>query len=73
MRVTIAALNCCDNLGDAMAEIIRLQDHKRNASEGDYPIITKVVDGEIVECVNFDTLTSAQYSKYLSQFPDIKI
>ena len=52
-----------------MSEVVHLED-RRCKDKGDYPIIKKMVDGEIIECVNLDTLTPAQYSKYLSQFPD---
>lgn len=51
-----------------MSDVIRFQDHKRKANNDDYPIIKKIVDGEVIECVNLDALSPAQYQKYLSQF-----
>jgi hypothetical protein len=57
--------------GSAMSELIRLNEHQRSASKNRrYPIIQKIVDGELIECVNLDELTPAQYEKYLSQFPE---
>jgi hypothetical protein len=53
-----------------MSEVVHLGDRKRKAHGNDYPIIKKIVDGEIIECVNLDALTPAQYKKYLSQFPE---
>jgi hypothetical protein len=54
-----------------MSEVIRLDERKSKTNKyGDYPIIRKIVDGEIIECVNLDALTPAQYAKYLSQFPE---
>jgi hypothetical protein len=54
----------------AMSEVVRLEDRRRNANNGDYPIIKKMVVGKLIECVNLDTLTPAQYAKYISQFPE---
>lgn len=49
-----------------MADIIRLEDRKytlRRSSDG---IIRKIVDGEIVECVNLDAMTPSQLAAYFA-------
>jgi hypothetical protein len=53
-----------------MSEIIQFQPRKRKTSHGDCPIIEKIVDGKIIECVNVDDLTQIQRSKYFSQGVD---
>jgi hypothetical protein len=52
-----------------MAKIISLEDRKQQRSRGS-AIIQKVIDGEIVEYVDFDFLSLAQQSAMLSRiFP----
>jgi hypothetical protein len=49
-----------------MAEIISFEDHKQQRSR-DSSIVEKVIDGEIVECVNVDALTAIEQQKFLSR------
>jgi hypothetical protein len=49
-----------------MAEIIKLDDRKRRPQRERYPTIKKIVDGEIIECVNIDALPSESLSKFLA-------
>jgi hypothetical protein len=53
-----------------MAEIIQFNDRKGQASPGNSKIIKKLVDGEIVECTNFDALTATQQLSFLSRLSD---
>jgi ABC-type transporter MlaC component len=48
-----------------MSNIVQLADRRRAISQNNQ-IIKKLVDGEIVECVNLDSLTPAELSKYFS-------
>jgi hypothetical protein len=49
-----------------MADIVQFAPRKRKPNSVDYPIITKVVDGKIVECVNVDALSLAQRARYFA-------
>jgi hypothetical protein len=49
-----------------MAKIISFEDRKQQRSRGS-SIIQKVIDGEIVEYVDFDFLSLAQQSAMLSR------
>lgn len=48
-----------------MAEIISLEDRKRMKRHPDQQIIKKVVNGQIIECVNIDALPLELQSSYL--------
>jgi hypothetical protein len=47
-----------------MGEVVSLEERRRKTSEASYPIIRKVVDGEVIECVDVDALSPAQYAKW---------
>ena len=44
-----------------MSKVVKFIDYRNKNSADGIPVIQKIVDGRIVECVNFDILTSAQY------------
>jgi hypothetical protein len=50
-----------------MSDVIQLKDRRRETKQKN--IIKKIVNGEVVECVNIDALTPDQFSKYFSQAP----
>jgi hypothetical protein len=50
-----------------MAQITQFKDHKRHSASSNYQTIERVVDGEIIEYINFDALTPAQQAEL---FPD---
>jgi hypothetical protein len=49
-----------------VADIISFAERKLQRDKGAYPIVKKEVEGEVIECVNVDSLTSEQRSKYFS-------
>jgi hypothetical protein len=49
-----------------MSNIIQFKEYKRRADHGSYPVIKKLVDGEVIECIDFDGLTPNQRSQLLS-------
>lgn len=50
-----------------MGDIVRFGDWKRKSHyRPNDPIVKKFVDGEVIECVNFDALTPVQQSTYLA-------
>ncbi len=53
-----------------MAEIIHFENRKRQNAADNCPIIEKVIDGEIVQYINLDTLTPSQYSMFFSDLPE---
>jgi hypothetical protein len=49
-----------------MPEIISFAARKRQRLAHNVPIIEKIVDGQIVECVNLDGLSPSQLSAYFA-------
>jgi hypothetical protein len=49
-----------------MSEIISFVSRKRQRLAHNVPIIEKIVDGQIVECVNLDALSPSQLSAYFA-------
>jgi hypothetical protein len=48
-----------------MSQIIRLTDHRRRRPP-EYAIVKKIVDGEIIECVDIDALPPDRISEFLA-------
>lgn len=48
-----------------MSQVIRLVDRRRRRPP-DYAIVKKIVDGEIVECVDIDALPPDRISEFLA-------
>jgi hypothetical protein len=64
MRVTLASIQPARTA--VMGEIIRFEDRK-SRKMANHTVIRKLVDGELIECVNVDVLTPAQLSRYFSE------
>jgi hypothetical protein len=57
--------NFCE--GTPMSDVIRLEDRKRKHPRlSDVPIIKKIVDGEVVECVDIDALPPEQQNRFIA-------
>jgi hypothetical protein len=48
-----------------MSQIIRLEERRRKAPQPDSPIVKKLIDGEIVEYVDFEMLSLDQQVQLL--------
>jgi hypothetical protein len=53
-----------------MADIIRLEERRPPRRQDEFPIIKKVVEGQIVECIDIDALSSIQQTKYFGSNKD---
>ena len=49
-----------------MPEVIQFERRLRSSGRSEYPTIQKIVDGEIINCVNVDELTATQRLKYFA-------
>jgi hypothetical protein len=56
-----------------MAKIVYLSDRKQASRSATFPVIQKVVEGKVIECVNVDLLTAAQRAAYFSQTPEKRL
>jgi hypothetical protein len=53
-----------------MSDIVRLEDYRRPLERDGYPTIIKIVEGETIECIDIDALSSNQLEKYLGPNKD---
>ena len=49
-----------------MAEIIQFEERRRDAALVGIPVIEKIVDGKIIECVDIDALPPSQRCHFIS-------
>lgn len=54
------------------AQIIDFKPKPKLSIMDGVPIITKVVDGKVIECINIDELSPAQKAYYFSQSEESK-